>query len=111
MRRLARQLVSEAGADDVVQESWLAAARRSPEAQPPPRRWLARVVGNFARMHLRGDERRRSYERELALAAPVEAPSNEVLLARMQTQRLVAELVMELDEPYRSPSCCASTRS
>jgi RNA polymerase sigma-70 factor (ECF subfamily) len=100
MRRLARHLVREsAAADDVVQETWVAAARHRP-APDLARGWLARVVRNFSLMHLRGEERRRG--RESVAAGVAEAPDHETLLARMQMQRIVAELVMELEEPYRS---------
>jgi DNA-directed RNA polymerase specialized sigma24 family protein len=58
VRRLARSLVSDPGeAEELVQESWLAAARRPPRAGPL-RGWLAEVVRNAARERARRESRR-----------------------------------------------------
>lgn len=52
IRRLARRLVQgEARADDLVQETWLAALRAAPRGGPL-RPWLARVARNFARTYV-----------------------------------------------------------
>ena len=50
LRRLAASLVGDgAQADDLVQETWMAALRRPPRADGEPRPWLARVASNLAR--------------------------------------------------------------
>jgi RNA polymerase sigma-70 factor (ECF subfamily) len=103
LRRLARHLVrDDAEAEDVVQDTWVAATRRPPEAGRPARPWLAEVLRNFARMRRRGDHRRREREAATVTRETAEATTADDLLERMQLQRLVAELILELEEPYRS---------
>jgi RNA polymerase sigma factor (sigma-70 family) len=102
LRDLALQLARDpAAADDAVQETWIAALRRAPEARESVRPWLARVLRNALRMRARGDGRRSAREQVAGLAAD-DVPTPEVLLARAETQRLLANLVLRLDEPYRS---------
>ena len=105
MRRLARQLLDKAGAadaDDTVQDTWVAVARRPPPAGRPVRPWLARVVGNFARMHRRGENRRRARDGDAATAYRPDDLGAEALLERAQLQHRIAALVMALEEPYRA---------
>ncbi|HEU4412383.1 MAG TPA: sigma-70 family RNA polymerase sigma factor [Polyangiaceae bacterium] len=109
LRRLASALVGGASdADDLVQETWLAALRRPPRVdapdgpEPPLRRWLAEVLRNAARMRVRGATRRVVRDERYAAEGEGEAPSPEALLERLGTQRLLAELVAGLSEPYRS---------
>ena len=50
VRRLAASLVADAGlADDVAQESWLAALRHPPRHAQNLRSWLSTLVRNTAR--------------------------------------------------------------
>ena len=54
LRRLARSLVGDgAAADDLVQETWVAALRRPPAEDRPVRPWLRRVLENAARFRWR----------------------------------------------------------
>src|SRR5262245_29421694 len=63
LRRLAASLVGDAAqADDLVQDTWVAALRRPPSAERAPRPWLARVVRNLARNAGRDGARRRTRE-------------------------------------------------
>ncbi|MBL8861317.1 MAG: carboxypeptidase regulatory-like domain-containing protein [Planctomycetes bacterium] len=62
------------------------------------RAWLARVLLNLARRRARGESSRA--ERERAAARP-EASQDDVV-ARAEAARRSVELVMELEEPYRS---------
>jgi len=94
LRRLAASLAAPADADDLVQQTWLAALRRPPRAEGSVRPWLATVLRNFARMGARSRP-----AREVESEAP---PSPDVLFDRLETQRLLARLVSELDEPFRS---------
>ena len=49
LRQLAASLVLDPGAaDDVVQDTWLAALLHPPAADRPLEPWLARVARNFA---------------------------------------------------------------
>ncbi len=102
MRRLALALTGrEADADDLVQEAYVAALRSPPDPELPPRPWLAEVVRNAWRMRLRGERRRRTRE-ETAHPAAADAPASpEALLDRAMAQRLLADCVVSLEEPFR----------
>jgi RNA polymerase sigma-70 factor (ECF subfamily) len=101
VRRLARGLLRDsAAADDIAQDAWLVASERAPEDDRPLRPWLHRVVLNLVRMRRRSDTRRD--ERELASGEDRAMPSSEELLARVETQRVLAAEVVALREPYRS---------
>ena len=101
-RALARELVlDQARADDVVQQAWLAACERPPTPGPGLRVWLARRIRNVARNQRRADARRAQHE-ELA-AAPErsnEPPVSDVV-SEFEAQQLVAQALLDLDEPYR----------
>jgi RNA polymerase sigma-70 factor (ECF subfamily) len=103
LRRLARSLVGDgAAADDLVQETWVAALRRPPDAGRPLRPWLRRVVENAARFRWRGDTNRAAREAHVAALADDATASSDELLERHEAQQLLARLVGELGEPYRS---------
>ncbi len=98
-RDLARRLVGEGEADEVLQETWLAALRRPPRAGGDPRPWLGRVLGSAARQRAR--RRRRVEAREAAAARDEALPSAAELAARAESQGLLIEAVLALDEPLR----------
>ena len=102
LRRLAGTLVrGDADADDLVQETFLAAIRSPPLDDRPVRGWLTEVARNAGRMRVRAEGRRA--RREAGLTAGEEsAPSADVLLGRLAAQRRLAALVAELDEPFRT---------
>jgi RNA polymerase sigma-70 factor (ECF subfamily) len=103
LRRLAAGLVGDRTlADDLVQDTWVAALRRPPDEGRPVRPWLARVVRNAARFRWRSDTNRAAREAITAGHAETVTPTSEGLLARHQLQQLVARLVGELDEPFRA---------
>ena len=87
-------------ADDLVQEAWIAAWRRQPDATRPMRGWLTKVVRDLAGMKHRS-ERRRAARNALADDAQVPAAPDE-LVAQLRLHKLLVELVIDLDEPYRS---------
>ncbi len=87
-------------ADDLVQEAWIAAWRRQPDTSRPMRAWLTKVIRDLAGMKRRSD-RRRAARNELADTAQTPAAPDE-LLAQIRLHKLLAELVIDLDEPYRS---------
>ncbi len=99
MRSLARQLVGTAAADDVVQETLIAAMTSPPDADRPARPWLARVMRNVTRMRFRADARRA--RREHASIDVAETPSPAAHVQRLETHRALCELVLGLDEPFR----------
>ncbi|MBK8975434.1 MAG: sigma-70 family RNA polymerase sigma factor [Planctomycetes bacterium] len=102
-QRLARRLVEDAAAaDDVVQELWLAALRRPPQADRPLRPWIARVVRRLAGRRQRG-ELRREWREERARASAERAggePADEVV-ARAEAHQRLGEAVLTLAEPLR----------
>ena len=103
LRRLAGGLVGDrALADDLAQDTWVAALQRPPDTDRPVRPWLARVVRNAARFRWRSDANRAAREAVTTMNAETVTPTSEELLARHQLQQLLAMLVGELDEPYRA---------
>lgn len=100
-RRLAAGLVGDDRADDVAQDAWLAAVHRASEAWPPTRAWLAGTVRRMAARAWRGAGRRADRESRAVTAAEPEASTDEVV-ARGEELRRLADLVLELDEPFRS---------
>lgn len=101
LRALAASLVSDpATADDLVQETWLAALRSPPSADRPLRPWLRTVLENFLRMRKRGAGAREARER--VRAAPESHGGELELVERVEEQRYLAREVLQLEEPLRS---------
>jgi len=101
VRRLARRLVrDEARAEDVVQDTYVAALRNPPRHAGALRAWLASVVRKIAFTHRRSEQRRRDREEQAPPGRPLPAP--EEVAERAQWHQRVVNAVMELDEPYRS---------
>ncbi len=102
-RRLARNLVHDAdSADDLVQDTWITALRAQPDRSQPLRPWLSRVLRNQATDQRRSESRRLARHEqagESVAGAAIEDP--EVLLSRVQVQRLLADLICALPEPAR----------
>jgi RNA polymerase sigma-70 factor (ECF subfamily) len=97
--RLARSLVGEAAAEDLVQDTWLAALRRPPSGDRPLRPWLGTVLGNLARERARRRSRRQA--REEAGSRPEGLPSAAELTERTESQRLLMEALLELEPASR----------
>ncbi|HEX6886164.1 MAG TPA: RNA polymerase sigma factor, partial [Planctomycetota bacterium] len=98
LRGLARSLVHEpAAAEDLVQDTWLAALRQPPGREP--RAWLARVARNLAHNARRGAGRRTTREALAHEERPSASPPE--LLAEAEAQRLLAEAVTHLPEELR----------
>jgi RNA polymerase sigma factor (sigma-70 family) len=104
LRRLARALVGDAAADDVVQETYEVALTSPPKHEGALRPWLGGVARNLARMSKRAGARRdardTSYDSLGSLRQ--EAPTPEELVARATMQHRVAALVLDLEEPLRA---------
>lgn len=97
---LASTLVADPqGADDVAQETWLAAVERPPRPGSG-RGWLATVLRNRARDAQRRASRRTA--REMRVARPEPTRSVADVAEQADTQRQVIAAVLALDEPYRS---------
>jgi len=101
LRGLAASLVGDpARADDLVQETWLAALRRPPLAGPSPRPWLERVFRNLAHNQRRAEHTRAEHETRAEDRRP--SPSPDRIAEEVEAQRLLAEAVGRLPDPART---------
>jgi RNA polymerase sigma-70 factor (ECF subfamily) len=101
VRTLAESLTRDPGlAEDIVQETWVSALRRGPEDDRSPRGWLATLLRRHLRQVRRGEERRAL--REERHARELSQPSASELVERAESQRDLAQAVLELREPFRS---------
>ncbi len=103
VRALVRGLIrDEALAEDVVQETWVAALERRPAGDQAGglRAWLAAVARNLALRSRRRALVRAAVERAGARPERIGSGTDEV--ERMQLQQRLASAVLALDEPHRS---------
>jgi RNA polymerase sigma factor (sigma-70 family) len=98
--RLARHLVGS-DADDLVQEGWIAAWLARPAERGGLRPWLARVLRRAAANRRRGEQRRQARHQAAADVTSDGVASPEDLTARMELQRLLADLLLALSPPVR----------
>src|SRR5437879_6373485 len=92
VRELARRLVAdESAADDLEQQTWLAALRSSPRHGGSPKAWLATVLRSWLHKTRRGEERRARRERAAARCGP--APSTAEIVAEAEAHRRVVDAV------------------
>lgn len=99
VRRLAGQLVAGALADDVAQETLMAAWVRPPQERADLRGWLAQVARRTAARLRRREARQSVREQRAALGEALE-PTDE-LVARAELERSLVDAVLALDEPWR----------
>lgn len=101
---LARTLVRDPfGAEDVYQETMLAALQAPPRNASDARRlraWLGRVVYNLSNLSLRRNGRRRAREEDAAKSVVLDSTADQV--AKVAVLHEVTASVQELEEPYRS---------
>jgi RNA polymerase sigma-70 factor (ECF subfamily) len=95
LHALSRRLVGPGLADDLVQETWLAALRRPPDPARGSRPWLATVARRLAR------RLRARAEEPGAPDPPDPRPSTDELLARVELESELAREVARLAEPFR----------
>jgi RNA polymerase sigma-70 factor (ECF subfamily) len=101
VRSLARHLIGDAaGAEDLAQETWVAALEHPQRHPGPLRAWLAAVLRNLAWKRRRTEERRAVRERAVTRPEPV--PTGAEVLAREEQRRRLVEKVLALPEPSRS---------
>ncbi len=100
VRALAQRLVGAGDADDVAQDTLIAALEHAPRDPLHRRSWLARVTTNFARLKHRGDAHRT--QREMRASHPEAQPSASETLERLEAQRALVDALRALDEPYRT---------
>jgi RNA polymerase sigma factor (sigma-70 family) len=106
LHALARSLVhGDADADDLLQETAIAAMEHPPDQDRPVRPWLATVLRNRWRMDRRGRARRQAREHELGLdlaeAARDDAHDAQDTIDRARTLERLASALVALDEPFR----------
>ncbi len=102
VRRLAVRLVRDpALAEDLAQETWMAVLLHPPSQDRPLRPWLGQVLRNLVIMWARGRGRRIRREQVVAPSAEAPEPSPESLVARVEAQRVLTDLVLALSEPVR----------
>ena len=104
IRALAHSLVRDPDrAEDLAQDTVVAALEGAPGGVRLPRSWLATVALNLWRHRGRSEQRRRARELDLADRTSREASrSPDELVERVVVFREVAQHVLELHEPYRS---------
>jgi RNA polymerase sigma factor (sigma-70 family) len=106
LRALARCLVAPADVDDVLQDTWVAALQRPPDATRPARPWLSRIVRNLASNRRRDDQRRQAREAAHAGAhagAGTADPADAAALAQAaELHRRLAVAIERLPEPLRA---------
>ena len=103
LRGLARGLLRDDDAEDVVQDTWVAALERPPADADRAGGWLHRVAERMARKRRRIESRRTARERAVAQGtegASVD-PVDDVLVRR-EMLRQVADAVLALEEPYQT---------
>jgi RNA polymerase sigma-70 factor (ECF subfamily) len=90
-------------AEDLVQETWVAALENPPRGGRRGRAWLRKVLRNFAYLNRRGRRRRLRRERVAAAQRDPQAPGEpQAGVERVETLRAVVDCILELKEPYRS---------
>lgn len=98
--RLARALTDDVSdAEDLAQDAWEASAKGGRALSGDLGAWLTGVLRKLSAMRARSEGRRRL--REAGLPGDQMAPGPDELLERLETQRLLAQLVAELPEPVR----------
>lgn len=100
LRQLARDLVGDHAADDLVQETAVRALR-SPPAEPQALwRWLSTVLRNLASKHRRAERRRTARERQAARGEAL--PAADAPAERADLLRRVTDAVLALPAPYQA---------
>jgi RNA polymerase sigma factor (sigma-70 family) len=101
VRSLARRIVSdEHRAEDLAQETWVAALSRPADAVRSPRAWLSGILANLTRSEARTRARRERREAETARRETV--PSTDSTVASASLGRDLADRVLALEEPFRT---------
>jgi RNA polymerase sigma factor (sigma-70 family) len=100
LRRIARGLASDADADDLVQDTFVAALEHPPRQSGSIRGWLSTVAANLSRNASRA--RRRREFRELAVAREEPSESDEISHDRIEVQRALFQMLLTLPAEQRT---------
>jgi RNA polymerase sigma factor (sigma-70 family) len=102
LRALARSLVRDpAVADDLVQDTWLAAMQARPQLRDSPRPWLSTVLLNAWRKSHRSTSRRSAREEQSGVL-PSGHPDPLDWTQQLESERRLTDAVAALEEPHRS---------
>ena len=103
---LARSLVrDESRADDVVQQTLLAAIEKPPEHSGNLKAWLASVTRNLALMRRRGEGRRRRREEAVARPERDSVPSPDEVHARLEAMIPSSQRVSLVHNDLKLDNC------
>ncbi len=102
LRRVARAIVGESHADDVVQDAWTAALARRGAAPEPWGRWMTRGTPKLAWKWRLKRQNRQVRERVAQDAVAQASPSPEDVVAEIEAKHSLEQAILELAEPYRS---------
>lgn len=101
LRRLCRELVRDAhAADDLVQDTLIAALERPPQETGSIKSWLATVAANLSRNNRRGQARRN--EREHATAREERVEGDQLALDCIEVQQQVLQHLLALPVEQRT---------
>ncbi|TDJ76377.1 MAG: hypothetical protein E2O39_03200, partial [Planctomycetota bacterium] len=101
LRALARALLGdEHAAEDVLQDTWVAALAGPADTCDRPAGWLHGVTRKLALKRRRGEGRRKARERLVSRGERIASVDEEV--AGREVLRSVVDAVLGLDEPYQS---------
>ncbi|MFN0207479.1 MAG: sigma-70 family RNA polymerase sigma factor [Planctomycetota bacterium] len=101
IRSIARSLITDAHAvDDVVQQTYVAALQKPPDATNRFRAWIATVARNFARAANRKQQLHDRHERKSAKSELL--PSAAEMAQIEETRHRLAQALIQLPETYRS---------
>lgn len=103
VRAIARRLLrDDSSADDVAQETWLAAVRSDAGARTRGtwHGWLRVITERLAKLHRRREERRLARERRAARREAL--PDEAEIRAREEVRAAIVDAVFALAEPYRT---------
>jgi RNA polymerase sigma factor (sigma-70 family) len=103
LERLALRLARHGDdARDAVQDTWVAALRSPPDRNRPPGPWLASVLRHLVHRQRRQRRRRQVREYQATAFAPQTTEPASDLLEQVELHRTLTDLVLELEEPFRS---------
>jgi RNA polymerase sigma factor (sigma-70 family) len=99
---VARRLVKDSGlADDVAQNTWIAAWKSEKKADDLRKSWFARVARNFSIEEMRARRARSRREEKTAQTETIAGTASD-LVVEEETRRLVVEAVLALEQPERT---------
>ncbi len=102
VQKLAHRLTQDYGTgNDVAQDALAVALEKRPNSGEGLRPWLHRVVSRLAQHETRGKVRRANHESRAVSKGRQITPSVDELLLKVEAQRLLADAVCRLPDPYR----------